>query len=201
MKKKTAPKKHAAPGKRSHHSPRSDEVAVRAGRRRVAAFRKNPPLVRPCPSIASIRDALDAAGTSLPAALHLGWLVHCLKRSAICGWDDDLCGFDPDGWKDEIAMSGNNLSRLPGVRELLKLNEEDIDLSPRYKTLMRYKRLYERFARAVGHDPDEDPAALFADDPPPPLRAAAAAARAILSRCGGTTASLRAALAPRSDIA
>lgn len=169
------------PPKRNHHGdPRVERERLRA-KRRKAVLAEDPPLRAEQPDIGDIRDALDAARTSLRAALRAGFLVHLLRRTVRADFFDLM--------RDE---------RLPGVRgnlsgfrtdpETGEIAEDDIDLSHRYKTLMRHKRLWERFAAAAGLPPDEPPDAAL--DGPARPGSPAAAARALLARAGGTSAGL-----------
>lgn len=170
---------------RSHHGDRVAELAHLRIKRREARWKANPPLAAAPPSLWEIRDALDAARTSLPAALRAGWLAHRLARTLCAGFDSD------------------SEFRMPSVLDSLVDNRfndetdelEDIDLRPRYKTLMRHKRLWERFARAAGLDPDRPPDPVFDESVPAQRGSPISAARALLALARGTAAGLRAALA------
>lgn len=162
---------------RSHHGSRIEELELLRVKRREARWKSNPPLAAAPPSLWDIRNALDAARTSLPAALRAGWLVHRLSRTLCADFDV----YDGD--------------RMPSVLDSLsdtRFNDEtdeleDIDLRPRYKTLMRHKRLWERFAGHFGYDCDADPDLLFSSGP--------SLARVFLDRYGASSASLARALA------
>lgn len=174
---------------RSHHGSRIEELERLRVKRRKARLKAKPPLAAAPPSLWEIRDALDAARTSLPAALRAGWLAHRLARTLCADFDV----YDGD--------------RMPSVLDSLVDNrfndetdeQEDIDLRPRYKTLMRHKRLWERFARAAGLDPDRPPDPVFDESVPAPRGSPISAARALLARARGTAAGLRAALTARRD--
>lgn len=162
---------------RSHHGDRVAELAHLRIKRREARWKANPPLAAAPPSLWEIRDALDAARTSLPAALRAGWLAHRLARTLCADFDSD------------------SEFRMPSVLDSLVDNRfndetdelEDIDLRPRYKTLMRHKRLWERFAGHFGYDCDADPDLLFSSGP--------SFARVFLDRYGASSTSLARALA------
>lgn len=187
---KTREKRQAEQPKRNHHGNRLEELERLRDKRRRAAFASRPPLRADMPAIADIRDALAAARTSLAAALRTGHLVHLLQRTIRWNLFTDFLGED----------------RLPGVRGHLsgdRLDPEtfvpvelDIDLNGRYKTLMRHKRLWERFAEATGLPPDEPPDAALGGTAPAPPGSPAAAARALLARAGGTSAGLLRELGP-----
>ena len=174
---------------RSHHGSRIEELELLRVKRREARWKSNPPLAAAPPSLWDIRNALDAARTSLPAALRAGWLVHRLSRTLCADFDV----YDGD--------------RMPSVLDSLsdtRFNDEtdeleDIDLRPRYKTLMRHKRLWERFARVAGLNPDQPPDPVFDESVPAPRGSPLAAARALLARARGTAAGLRAALTVQRD--
>lgn len=178
-----SPKKPVSPApKRNHHSnPRKERKQLRVKRRK--AVLTDPPLLAQEPDIGEIRDAMDAARTSLRAALRAGFLVRLLRRTVRADF--------PDLMSDE---------RLPGVRgnlwgfrtdpETGGIAELDIDLNHRYKTLMRHKRLWERFAAATGLSPDEPPDAALDGSAPVRPGSPAAAARDLLARSGGTSAGL-----------
>lgn len=172
---------------RSHHGDRVAELESLRVKRRKARWKANPPLAAAPPSLWEIRNALDAARTSLPAALRAGWLVHRLARTLCADFDAD----------SEFRMP-SVLDSLTDSRFNDETDEqEDLDLRPRYKTLMRHKRLWERFSRAAGLDPDRPPDPVFDESVPAPRGSPLAAARALLARARGTAAGLRAALAAR----
>lgn len=172
---------------RSHHGSRIEELELLRVKRREARWKSNPPLAAAPPSLWDIRNALDAARTSLPAALQAGWLVHRLSRT-LCADFDAYSPFRMPSVLDSLADSRFNDETD---------EQEDIDLRPRYKTLMRRKRLWERFARVAGLNPDQPPDPVFDESVPAPRDSPLAAARALLARARGTAAGLRAALAAR----
>ena len=187
---RNGPKRKAKTPKRNHHGRRVEELSRQRKKRRLARLEgPDRPLAEAPPSLWDIRDALAAARGSGRAALRLGWLVHRLKRTA--GNEGDRSGvtFWWDTWKVEDEH------RVPSVRGSLydsrfdeeTLEDEDIDLSDRYKTLMRHKRIWERFADRFGLDRATDPDATFASWPP--------AARSFLDRHGATAASILRGLA------
>lgn len=165
--------------KRNHHGRRVEELERLRVKRREKRLKADPPLAAPRPDLFEIRDSLVAARSSLQAALRTGWLVHLLARTIR---------------KDFDVYSE---FRIPSVRDNLtdcvfdeEMDEiEDLDLRPRYKTLMRYKRLWESFADAADLDPDQFPDALF-DAGADTLPGNFAAARALIERHGATAASL-----------
>lgn len=183
------PKRKTKTAKRNHHGRRVEELSRQRKKRRLARFEgPDKPLPDAPPSLWDVRDALVAARGSGRAALRLGWLVHRLKRTA--GNED--YGFGVTVWWDTWEVE--DAHRVPSVRRSLAddrfdeetLEDEHIDLSDRYKTLMRHKRLWERFADRFGLDRAADPDATFASWP--------TAARSFLDRHGATAASLLRAL-------
>ena len=171
--------------KRNHHGRRIEALANQRKKRRLKRFDgPDKPLPEAPPSLWDIRDALAAAHGSGRAALRLGWLVHRLKRTA----GNECDGADVTVWWDSEKVEDEH--RVPSVRSSLcdcrfdeeTLEDEDIDLSARYKTLMRHKRLWERFADRFGLDRAADPDATFASWPPD--------ARSVLDLHGATAASL-----------
>lgn len=182
--------------KRNHHGRRCDELARRRLKRRLT-WAEGParPLPGPPPSLWDVRDALDAARRSGHAALRAGWLVHRLQRTA----GNEYCGNGFAWWMDQELLE--DTPRKPTVRSSLcdtrwngeTESDEDIDLRPRYKTLMRCKRLWERFADRFGLDRAADPEPLLHPGPAP-LSAPLVAARAFLDRHATTAASLSRAL-------
>ena len=187
-------------GKRSHHRNLMEELDRLRTKRREMRFRKHPPLSREPPSILDIRDALEAVRTGYRAMLHLGWLVHWLQRTA----ENAAC----DSGQVDLRMDadGNLLGpgRPPGVRNLLYQSwfddeteqEIEVDLSASYKTLMRYKRLYERFMAYTGLPADESETVVFKEPVREEFKQQVMTARALLARCDGTAASLFQALIP-----
>lgn len=171
--------------KRNHHGSRVEELERLRVKRREALLAAHPPLSEAPPDLFEIRDALVAAQSSLQSALRTGWLVHRLARTLRADFDV------------------YNENRMPSVFDELtdcRFDEEsdeleDLDLRPRYKTIMRHKRLWERFADAVGIDPDQFPDTLFDTDPPASAKSGFGMARALLARSCGTAAGLQATLA------
>ena len=184
--------------KRSHHGNKMEELERLRRRRRLKRYREHPPLYREPPSLLDIRDALSCVGTSYRAMLHLGWLVHWLQRTA----------GNEAGYNGKVflwAESPGNLidsERAPSVRNLLcqawydmdSDKDVEVDLNSKYKTLMRYKRLYERFMASAGLSADESEAVVFEEPVRKEIRAQVESARAFLARCDGTGASLFRAL-------
>ena len=182
---RNGPKRKTRTPKRNHHGRRAEELSRQRKKRRLARFEgPDKPLPDAPPSLWDVRDALAAARGSGRAALRLGWLVHRLKRTA--GNEDN--GFGVTFWWDTWEVE--DARRVPCVRSSLFADRFDeatqesefVDLSDRYKTLMRHKRLWERFADRFGLDRAADPDATFASWPP--------AARSFLDRHGATAASL-----------
>lgn len=181
-------------GKRSHHRNLMEELDRLRTKRLEMRFRKHPPLSREPPSILDIRAALEAVRTGYRAMLHLGWLVHWLQRTA----ENAAC----DGGQVDLRMDayGNLLGpgRPPGVRNFLYQSwfddeteqEIEVDLSASYKTLMRYKRLYERFMAYAGLPADESEELVFEEPVRDEFKQQVMTARALLAHCDGTAASL-----------
>lgn len=194
------PETGGAHKKRSHHRNLMEELDRLRSKRQEMRYRKHPPLSRKPPSILDIRDALEAVRTGYRAMLHLGWLVHWLQRTAESA--------ARDGGEVDLRMDadGNLLGpgRPPGVRNLLYQSwfddeteqEIEVDLSASYKTLMRYKRLYERFMAYAGLPADESETVVFTEPVREEFKQQVMTARALLARCDGTAASLFQALIP-----
>ena len=192
---RNGPKRKTKTPKRNHHGRHVEELSRQRKKRRLARFEgPDKPLPDAPPSLWDVRDALVAARGSGRAALRLGWLVHRLKRTA--GNEDN--GFGVTFWWDTWEVE--DARRVPCVRSSLFADRfveatqesEFVDLSDRYKTLMRHKRLWERFADRFGLDRAADPDATSASWPP--------AARSFLDRHGATAASLLRGLAPRNPL-
>ena len=179
--------KGAKKPKRSHHGNRIEELERLRVKRREARLKTHPPFAAEPPSLWELRDALDAARASLPAALRAGWLVHRLARTLCADFD----AYSP--FRMPSVLDSLDDSRFNDETD----EQEDIDLRPRYKTLMRRKRLWERFARVAGLNPDQPPDPVFDESVPAPRGSPLAAARALLARARGTAAGLRAALTAR----
>lgn len=128
-------------------------------RRRLAAERRR--ITRrtttgPCPTPAEFREAFARAKDSDEARLFFGGMVHDLECHV-----DNCLRFGPNG---EI------LGRNGGIRAWIASNVPE--LSPKYKTIMRYKALARRLRQAVGlRDPTPTAAALpsAAGDSPRPI--------------------------------
>ena len=171
--------------KRNHHGSRVEELERLRVKRREALLAAHPPLSEAPPDLFEIRDALVAARSSLQFALRTGWLVHRLARTLRA--DFDIYN------KTRIPSILGNLTDCRFDEESDEL--EDLDLRHRYKTIMRHKRLWERFADAVGIDPDQFPDTLFDTAPPASAKSGFGMARALLARSCGTAAGLQATLA------
>lgn len=192
---RNGPKRKTRTPKRNHHGRRAEELSRQRKKRRLARFEgPDKPLPDAPPSLWDVRDALAAARGSGRAALRLGWLVHRLKRTA--GNEDN--GFSVTFWWDTWEVE--DARRVPCVRSSLFADRFDeatqesefVDLSDRYKTLMRHKRLWERFADRFGLDRAADPDATSASWPP--------AARSFLDRHGATAASLLRGLGEKETV-
>ncbi len=112
-------------------------AADNARRRRLAAERRRITRRRttsPCPTPDEFREAFARAKDSDEARLRFGGMVHDLE----C-YVDNCLRFGPDG---EIV------GRNGGIRAWIAANAPE--LSPKYKTIMRYKALAKRLRQAVG---------------------------------------------------
>lgn len=117
----------------------------------------------PCPTPELIRAACEAAGRSAENRLRLGRLLMDLE----CYVDNDLVV----RW---YRKRPKIVARHPGIRGWLA--EHCPELSPKYKTLMRYKSLATRARQEAGwtdpasltssDDPTEDVSARDASNPP-----------------------------------
>ena len=112
-------------------------AADNARRRRLAAERRRITCRRttsPCPTPDEFREAFAHAKDSNEARLRFGGMVHDLE----C-YVDNCLRFGPDG---EIV------GRNGGIRAWIAANVPE--LSPKYKTIMRYKALAKRLRQVVG---------------------------------------------------
>ena len=112
-------------------------AADNARRRRLAAERRRITRRRttsPCPTPDEFREAFAHARDSDEARLRFGGMVHDLECHV-----DNCLRFGPDG-----GIVGRN----GGIRAWIAANAPE--LSPKYKTIMRYKALARHLRQAVG---------------------------------------------------
>jgi hypothetical protein len=123
-------------------------AADNARRRRLAAERRRVTRRRttsPCPTPDEFREAFAHARDSDEARLRFGGMVHDLECHV-----DNCLRYGPDG--DILGRNG-------GIRAWITSNVPE--LSPKYKTIMRYKALAKRLRQALGlRDPVPTAAAL-----------------------------------------
>ena len=127
-----------------------------ARRRLLAAERRKirrRTTLNPCPTPDGFREAFARVGESAEAKVSFGGMVH-----------DLACYVDSCLRYDE---SGNIAGRNGGIRAWIAENVPE--LSPRYKTIMRYKALAMRVRQLAGLE-DPQPTSVLLDGPDPEKR-------------------------------